>query len=111
MNFSPTVLRLLIHFFFVVAASAGSAISVETLGQSSRRTSLVFSEVMYHPTNASLEFVELYNSRGEPQDLSGYRLGGDIAYTFPQGTVLPGGGFLVIANSPADLSAAYGITG
>ena len=36
------------------------AIAMETLGQSSRRTSVVFSEIMYHPTNATLEFVELY---------------------------------------------------
>src|SRR5436309_2415882 len=83
----------------------------ESLGQSSRRTSLVISEIMYHPadtpgtihTNAqgivtnSLEFVEIFNSRGEFQDLSGYQLDGDIHYTFPAGTLIQGRGFVVVA--------------
>ncbi len=84
--------------------------AIETLAQCSRRTSLVLSEIMYHPTNSALEFVELFNSRGEPQDLSGYQLGGSIGFVFPAGTVIPGGGSLVVAKSPADLENAYGLT-
>src|SRR5262249_27925203 len=83
----------------------------EPLAQCSRRTSLVISEIMYHPTNALLEFVEIFNSRGEPQDMSGWQLKGSADYTFSAGTVLPGGGFVVVAKSPADLQTAYGITG
>ncbi|HEU0038011.1 MAG TPA: lamin tail domain-containing protein, partial [Verrucomicrobiae bacterium] len=86
-------------------------LAIERLGQSSRRTSLVISEIMYHPTNSSLEFVEIFNSRGEPQDLSGYKLRGSADYNFPPGTVIAGGGFLVVAKSPADLQSAYGLTG
>ncbi len=88
-----------------------SAITVEPLGQCSRRTSLVISEIMYHPTNSLLEFVELFNSRGEPQDLSGYQLAGSISYTFPAGSQIAGGGFVVVARSPLDLQSVYGITG
>ena len=66
---------------------------------------------MYHPTNSALEFVELFNSRGEPQDLSGYQLSGNISFTFPAGTAIPGGGFVVVARSPSALQSAYGITG
>lgn len=99
--------------------------SLEALGQSSRKTGVVISEIMYHPgahagfpgvvsgqtfTNR-LEFVELFNTQGVPEDLGGYRLDGDIHYTFPAGTVLPGGGFLVIARAPSDLQQAYGIAG
>lgn len=98
-------------FGTVVSPGAAPALSVETLGQCSRRTSLVISEIMYHPTNSLLEFVELFNTRGEPQDMSGFRLSGSIDYTFPNGTTLPGGGFLVVAKSPADLQTAYGISG
>ncbi len=95
----------------VTAAGANASLPFEMPGQSSRLTSLVISEIMYHPTNAVLEFVELFNTRGEPEDLSGYRLSGDIAYTFPPGTVIPGGGLLVVARSPVDLQDAYGVTG
>jgi hypothetical protein len=84
---------------------------VEGLSQGSRATSLVISEIMYHPTNSAFEFVELFNSRGEPQDLSGYQLSGDISYTFPAGSVIQGGGFVVVATSPASLETAYGLTG
>ena len=98
-------------FATVTNGALAGPIPFEALGQCSRRTSLVISEIMYHPTNSGLSFVELFNSRGEPQDLSGYQLGGSISYSFPADTVLPGGGFLVVAKSPPDLQSAYGLTG
>ncbi len=90
----------------------------EPLGPCSRRTSLVISEILYHSpsvllgTNlARLEFIELFNSRDEPEDLSGYRLSGDVDYVFPARTVLPGGGFLVVARAPTDLQSVRGLVG
>lgn len=85
----------------------------EPLGQTTRRTPLVFSEIMYNPYSpgaASYEFVELYNSSPTPEDISGYKLRGDIRYNFPNGTVIPAGGFLVIAKSPSDITTKYGVT-
>jgi len=88
---------------------AGTA---EPLGPSSRRTPLVISEIMYHPPprsdGRSLEFIELFNSQPFFMDISGFRIDGDVTFTFPAGTVLPGGGFLVIAKNPTDLQAVYG---
>ena len=86
----------------------------EPLGVSSRRTPIVFSEIMYKPaarpdTN-NVEFVELYNSNPFFHDLSGYALAGDISYTFPPGTILPGGAFLVISASPAAMQTVYGLS-
>ncbi|HZR18234.1 MAG TPA: lamin tail domain-containing protein, partial [Verrucomicrobiae bacterium] len=87
----------------------------ETLGPSSRKTPIVISEIMYKPaaradTN-NLEFIELYNSNPWFHDLSGYQVTGpSINYTFPAGSVIPGGGFLVIAASPQSLRNVYGIT-
>jgi hypothetical protein len=95
----------------VTTVGTNSPPTYEPLGQASRRTSLVISEIMYQPTNSNLEFVELFNSRGEFQDISGYQIGGDINYQFPTGTVIPGGGFLLIARSPSDLQTAYGLSG
>jgi len=85
----------------------------EPLGPSSRRTGLVISELMYHPADRvdgrDLEFVELFNTLNTPEDLSGFRLDGDADYRFPAGTVLPPGGFLVVARSPDDITAVYGL--
>jgi hypothetical protein len=108
---SQTATAAFRDFTNVVNPGIAAALSMETLGQCSRRTSLVISELMYHPTNSLLEFVELFNSRGEPADISAYQLSGSISYTFPNGTTLPGGGFVVVARSPGDLQSAYGISG
>ncbi|HEY9510755.1 MAG TPA: lamin tail domain-containing protein, partial [Verrucomicrobiae bacterium] len=110
-NSGQTATAAFRDFGNVTSANLVGAPSREPLGQANRRTSLVISEIMYHPVKSNLEFVELFNSRGEPEDLSGYRLGGDIEYTFPNGTVIPGGGFLVIAKSPGNLQNASGLTG
>ena len=87
----------------------------EAPGPSSRKTPIIISEIMYKPapradTN-NLEFVEIYNSNPWFHDISGYQLiSGNLSYTFPPGTILNGGAFLVIAASPASIQAVYGIT-
>jgi len=81
----------------------------EPPGPCTRLTPLVISEIMYHPTNPALEFVELFNTRAEPENLSGYCLDGSIQYTFPPGTVIPAGAFLVVALDPTALAGAHGI--
>jgi hypothetical protein len=87
----------------------------EPLGPCSRRTGLVISEIMYHPATRAdgkvLEFVELFNSRIFSEDLSGCRLAGDIAFTFPEGTILKAGAFLVVAKAPADVASVCGLSG
>ena len=66
--------------------------AAESLGPSSRRAGLVISEIMDHPParpdGKNLEFIELYNSEPFPADTSGYRLSGDVDYTFPPNTVI-----------------------
>ena len=91
------------------------ATSIEPLGQSSRRTSLVISEIMYHPQSRDdgrqLQFVELFNALDIPQDIGGWRLDGAADYEFPSPTVLAPGAFLVVAASPADLEFVTGLSG
>lgn len=90
------------------------SLSVEPPGPTSRRSAIVVSEVMYHPADRTDlrngEFVELYNSQPFFEDLSGWRLAGDYEYTLPPNTVIPGGGFLLIAPNPADVMALYGVS-
>jgi len=86
----------------------------EPLNAAARTGPIVISEIMYKPggTNTnSLEFVELYNSNPYFEDISGYRLSGDIEFKFPANTILPGGTFLVIAQNPSAVMSAYGISG
>lgn len=68
---------------------------------------VVFNEIMYHPrTNeAALEWVELHNQMAVDVDLSGWSLAGGIQFSFSEGTLIPGGGYLVVAASPTELAA------
>ncbi|HWV99717.1 MAG TPA: lamin tail domain-containing protein [Candidatus Acidoferrum sp.] len=97
-------------------AVAGALVNPhEPMGPCSRLTPVVISEIMYKPaprtdTN-NLEFLELYNSNPYYQDISGYQVVcADMNYTFPPGTVMAGGAYLVIAASPTSIRSVYGIT-
>ena len=73
---------------------------------------VVFNEIHYHPpTNETVsEWVELHNQMAIDIDLSAWGITGDIAYIFAEGTIIPGGGFMVIASDPVALGARTGIT-
>jgi hypothetical protein len=57
---------------------------------------LRINEIHYHP-NDLIEFVEIYNSSDSAVDLSLWSLDG-LAFTFPEGTSIPAGGFLVVSS-------------
>ncbi|HMJ66847.1 MAG TPA: lamin tail domain-containing protein, partial [Candidatus Binatia bacterium] len=86
----------------------------EPPGPSSRHIGLTISEIMYHPPEVpglSLEYIEIFNGQEYFEDLSNFQLDGDIHYTFPPGTLLVSGGFLVVARDPAAVQTYYGISG
>jgi hypothetical protein len=100
-------------------ASGGTIVSslplpFEPPGPSARRSALAISEIMYHPLEIpglSLEYIEIFNGQEYFEDLSGFRIDGDVHFTFPPNTLLPAGGFLVVARDPASVQSYYGITG
>ena len=87
----------------------------EPLGPCSRKTGIVFSEIMYKPpprtdTN-NCEYLEIYNSQPYFHDISGYQITcADMNCTFPSNTIIPAGGFLVVAASPGSIENVYGVT-
>ncbi len=86
----------------------------ESPGPSSRRSGLILSEIHHQPAHApsgrDLRFLELHNTNPFPEDLSGASLQGDVNFTFPDGTSIPGLGYLVVAPRPQDVAAAYQIS-
>lgn len=76
-------------------------------------TNLFLTEIMYHPpdtetwTGEQLEFVELKNVGAEELDLSGVRFSEGIRYTFPVGTRLAPGAFVVLVSDPEAFAARY----
>jgi hypothetical protein len=73
---------------------------------------VIINEIHYHPEGdpePELEFIELH-SRGETEaDLSSWRFDRGIRFTFPQGTRLPAGGFLLVAQNPSLLAARFAL--
>ncbi len=102
----------------VASRSFAATITAEPPGPSSRKTPFIFSEIMYNPAtitlgsnNLSTEFIELYNSNPFHEDLSGYKISGEIDYTFPKGVGLAGLARLILAKNTNDFQAHYNLTG
>lgn len=98
------------------AAGASYSPDREPLWPCSRRTGIVFSEIMFHPKPPpgvvnNLEFIELYNAGAIIEDLGRWQITGDINFTFPAGFRLEAGQFVVVAADPAGLQAVSGASG
>ncbi|MEJ6582076.1 MAG: lamin tail domain-containing protein [Akkermansiaceae bacterium] len=73
---------------------------------------IVINEIHYDPADASErgEFIELFNPGGHTIDLSGWQFQDGIDFTFPAGSSLVAGGYLVIAQDPPTIAGKYGVT-
>ena len=72
---------------------------------------MAISEIHYHPLgdrDESEEFVELFNPGEAPVDLSGWELRGAV-YTFPLGTVIEPGAYLVACRNVAVARRRFGL--
>ena len=71
-------------------------------------STVVFNELMYNPPDdmaETNEWIELYNQLAVDMDISEWELDGGVDYTFPDGTIVPGRGFLLVAAMPGDVQA------
>jgi len=74
---------------------------------------LRLTEIMYHPlaegpvTEDRFEFLEFKNLSDRVLDLTGVQISGGISFIFPEGVLLPGGGFIVVVADPAAFSLRY----
>jgi len=102
------------------ASSVATFVDSRQFNPSSRMGGLIISEIMYNPVDPDgvggyeaddFEFIEIYNSEEVPNDLSGYELTGEVDYVFPEGTVIPGRSYLVVAANPAAVEWLHGISG
>jgi hypothetical protein len=69
---------------------------------------VVFNEIHYHPVGGTGEWIELRNQLAVDIDVSGWSLADGVSFTFPKGTIIPAGGYLVIAESPEVVAGALG---
>ena len=92
MKFSP----------FALAALAISQIA------SALDSTVVFNEINYNPTAGQEEFIELRNLNGVDVSIAGWKIVGGVDFKFPAGTVVPGGGYVVVGNVGGSLGEISG---
>ena len=70
---------------------------------------VVVNEIMYHPQSESTaeEYIELHNASAQVQDVSGWKMTRGVDFTFPAGTAIPAGGYLVVAANSAVFAVKY----
>lgn len=73
------------------------------------RADVLINEIMYHPSSELVteEYVELYNPGAGAVDLSGWKFTNGVQFTFPAGTSISAGGYLVVTANPAAFHAKY----
>jgi hypothetical protein len=74
--------------------------------------SIGFTELLYDPgDDPELEWLELHNPMALDMDVSGWSVEDGVSWTFAEGTVVPAGGYLVVAADPALLADEAGFSG
>lgn len=86
----------------VALAQAQAAVGAEEV---------IVNEIFYDPISKTelIEFIELYNRGPQRVDLVNWTLVGAVDYTFPPGSVLEPGAFVLVAQQPAALQSRYGV--
>ncbi|MEJ6567770.1 MAG: lamin tail domain-containing protein, partial [Akkermansiaceae bacterium] len=91
--------RLLFSFLFSIFLLGGIKNAY-----ASADSVIVFNEIHYHPADEvnETEWFELRSLMGVDVDISGWAIDRGVAFDFPEGTIVPGHGYLIIAADPAN---------
>ena len=106
------VRRWIVLVWAALVAVAGMCPVETSLGQGSSPVThdVVINEIHHNPDveTEAVEFVELYNAGTSAVNLSGWSLVDAVSFTFPAGTTLAPGGYVVVAEDPTALAAKFG---
>lgn len=70
---------------------------------------IVINEIHFDPDvkTERAEFIELHNTGAASVSLAGWQLRGAVGYTFPAGTSISAGGYIVVAENPGTILSKY----
>lgn len=77
----------------------------------SANAQVIITEIMYNPPESgtdSLEYIELHNFNNMPADISGWTFTQGVTHTFSAGTIIPPGGYIVLAKSASAFQSVFG---
>ena len=91
--------RLLFGILFFIAFATSRACAA-----------VVINEIHYHPKDKTSpsEFIELLNTGTAEVSLAGWKFDTGVKFTFPEGTKIAPGGFVVIVKNRDGFKAAFG---
>ena len=72
---------------------------------------IVINEILYSPgsTNTGLEYIEFYNRGPTPVNVGGWVITDAVDYTFPGGTTIDSGAYVIVALDVTAAESFYGI--
>jgi hypothetical protein len=93
------------------ALAAGFAVAL-TFGLPSAGAAPLINEIMYrpgsgYPENTAQEYIEIFNPDAAAVNIGGWALTSGVNYTFPAGTTIAAGGFVVVAADPVALKTVF----
>ncbi len=97
-RFSPVPLGCVLFSLSVVSSSLAAPL---------------INEIMFHPVNGSgvevltEEYVELHNPEAASWNVGGWSFTKGVSFTLPPGTVIPAGGYLIVAANVAAFQARH----
>ena len=107
----PILMCSSLRWFFVVGALGLAADAAKAAPDSV----VTINEVCYHPADpappsatTAPEWIELHNQMSIRVDLGGWSLRGGVAFTFPEGTVMEPGSYLLVSSLAGSPAAALG---
>lgn len=73
---------------------------------------IVINEIHFDPDDPTelVEFIELTNTGTSTVDLSGWSVSGAVEYSIPNGITINAGGYLVVCQSPNEVSSKYRVS-
>ncbi len=82
------------------------------LAQHSFANFITINEINYRNVNLQedIKFIELHNSSSSAINISGWTITGGVSYSFPSGTQINSGGYLVIAQDPSTCQSFFSIS-
>jgi hypothetical protein len=89
------------RLFFLVTFASLTALA---------KGAVIINEIHHDPDVKTelAEFIELHNTGTEPVDLSGWVIEDAVVFTFPDGSKIGDGGFVVVTHNPAQFKAKFG---
>ena len=93
-----------------IAVTLTAGLAVTTAAPASAApTDVVINEMMYHAVSDldGDDYIELANLGATPVDLSGWSFTKGVTFTFPAGSTIAGGGFVVVSENAAQYQTTY----